>query len=216
MSKMPIATQPKRMTIKQYTAYDLPYSHNALEPYIDAETMKIHHDVLYVKYTDKMNEAYLKNSENSDILQILEDCNSHSFPMALVNNGGGYVNHSMLWHFLKPNEGGKIHLPYGASKGLIERDFESVDAFLNIIEEEVVNLFGSGWVWWMMDAEGNTSIASMKNQDNPYMIKEYPLWGIDVWEHAYFLKYKTNRKEYLNKLLHVTNWGYVNKRIQLA
>jgi Fe-Mn family superoxide dismutase len=203
----------KKMTIRQYSAYDLPYAHNALEPYIDLETMRVHHDVLYLRYVEKLNEALQKNSVDLDILKILE--NYQDFPATFRNNGGGFVNHSMLWQFLKPNQGGKIHQPTGASKSLIERDFQSFGDFIEVIEDEVINLFGSGWVWWMMDEEGYTNIASMANQDNPYMIQQYPLWGIDVWEHAYFLKFKANRKEYLNKLLHVTNWNYVNTRIQL-
>jgi Fe-Mn family superoxide dismutase len=196
----------------EYQKYPLPFDYSSLEPYIDSETMKVHYDNLYTAYTQKLNQAYDKYGVKKSIVDILK--NHESYPKEFRQQGGGYLNHSMLWNFLTAHS--KSTEPSNDCLRLMKRDFLSVGNFKRILVEQGLEVFGSGWVWWCMDRDGSTSICTMANQDNPYMINQYPLFGIDIWEHAYFLKYKSSRKDYLENIWNVTNWKYVNERIASA
>lgn len=197
-----------------YLPVKLPYAYGDLEPYIDSETMNVHYNKHYLGYLDKLND--LLSSEVSIKLPIealIE--NIDNFSTDIRNNAGGYYNHSLFWLMLKPAEGDSYNIPTGIVKDLIERDFGTTLFFRDIIEKTAKQRFGSGWVWWIIMPDGSTRIVETPYQDNPKMY--YPceiLLGIDVWEHAYYLKYKSDRLKYVDNIFNVINWDYVEKIIR--
>jgi superoxide dismutase, Fe-Mn family len=191
---------------------NLPYDFNALEPHIDAKTMEIHHGKHHNAYVTKLNEAV----EGSDLEgKSLEELmkNISSAPTAVRNNGGGHYNHSMFWQIMSPNGGGQ---PSGEVASAIDEKFGSFDVFKEEFEKAAATRFGSGWAWLIVDGSGNLKVTSTPNQDNPVMDvaddKGTPILGLDVWEHAYYLKYQNKRPEYISEFWNVINWDEVNRR----
>lgn len=192
----------------------LPYSYNALEPHIDSLTMEIHHTKHHGAYTNNLNKA-IEGTEldKMPIDEILKNVSKHS--PAVRNNGGGYYNHNLFWSIMSPNGGGK---PSGELAKAIDKQFGSFEAFKEKFSSAAATRFGSGWAW-LIDKQGELVVFSTPNQDNPIMdlaeIKGYPLLALDVWEHAYYLKYQNRRPDYINSFWHVVNWAEVERRFNL-
>jgi len=195
---------------------NLPYAYDALEPYIDKETMELHHDKHHAGYTNKLNAAIEGTElENKSIEELLQ--NVSKYPVAVRNHGGGYYNHNIYWKIMSPNGGGE---PTGELKEAIERDFGSFGDFKDEFKKAATGQFGSGWAWLIIAEDGKLSICSTPNQDNPLM--DLPgcckakniLMGIDVWEHAYYLKYQNKRADYIDAFWNVVNWDEVSKRFK--
>ncbi|HHF5082960.1 superoxide dismutase [Mn] [Haemophilus influenzae] len=203
-----------------YTLPELGYAYNALEPHFDAQTMEIHHSKHHQAYVNNANAA-LEGLPT----ELVEMCPGHlisnldKIPAekrgALRNNAGGHTNHSLFWKSLK-----KGTTLQGALKDAIERDFGSVDAFKAEFEKAAATRFGSGWAWLVLTAEGKLAVVSTANQDNPLMGKEvagcegFPLLGLDVWEHAYYLKFQNRRPDYIKEFWNVVNWDFVAERFE--
>lgn len=191
-----------------YKLPDLKYDYNALEPYIDAKTMEIHHSKHHAAYTDKFNAA-IKDTEleNKSLEDIFSEISKYS--AAVRNNGGGYYNHNLFWDFLSPNGGGT---PGGELLDAINGSFGSFDKFKELFSSEAANRFGSGWAW-LVKSDNKLVVTSTPNQDNPLMdvsdIKGTPILGLDVWEHAYYLKYQNKRPEYINAFWNLIDWNKV-------
>jgi superoxide dismutase, Fe-Mn family len=195
-----------------FTLPPLPYSHDALEPHIDTTTMQIHHGKHHQAYVDNLNKAIAGTpNENKSIEQLVAAAGSIS--PAVRNNGGGHWNHTFFWESLAPNAGGS---PTGALADAINKTFGSFDGLKEKMNNAGMTRFGSGWAWLIKDASGALSVVSSPNQDNPLMdiaeAKGTPILGVDVWEHAYYLKYQNRRAEYLNAFWNVVNWGKVSER----
>ncbi len=194
----------------------LPYAYNALEPYIDALTMEIHHSKHHAAYTNNLNAA-VKGTENEN--KTIEDLflNVSKLPAAIRNNGGGFYNHDLFWKFMKPNGGGQ---PTGDLLEAINKYFGSFDKFKETFSGSATTRFGSGWAWLVVNNKKELIIGSTANQDNPLMdvsdIKGNPILGIDVWEHAYYLKYQNKRPDYIAAFWNVLNWDEITKRFKLA
>lgn len=187
----------------------LPYAHNALEPHIDAQTMEIHHGKHHAGYTSKLNAAIEGSAlESMSIEAILAGVSAHGG--AVRNNGGGYYNHSLFWSIMGPNAGGN---PSGELGAAIDATFGSFENFKNEFANAAANQFGSGWAWLLVNAEGKLQVSSTPNQDNPLMdlteVKGKPIMGLDVWEHAYYLKYQNRRPDYIEAFFSVVNWDAV-------
>ena len=196
-----------------YKPVKLSYDYSALEPFIDVETMKVHYDTLYMNYIKNLNDEMQKNTYRSvPIKKLIATIDNYSDYMR--NNAGGYYNHSLFWKMLKPNKTNNSNLPSGMSKKLIDRDFGSYNVFKKMIEAKAKKRFGSGWVWWIIMPNGYTRIIETPYQDNPQMYFNCEiLLGVDVWEHAYFLKYQADRKGYVNNIFNVVNWNYANESL---
>ena len=198
-----------------YSVPDLPYAYDALEPHIDEATMKVHHDKHHQAYVDKANAA-LEGTDFADksIEEILK--NLDALPAdkqkAVRNNGGGHYNHSLFWETLSPDGGGA---PDGELGEAITAAFGSFDAFKEQFEAAGVARFGSGWAWLVVDG-GTLKITSTANQDSPILEGQTPLLGVDVWEHAYYLKYQNKRPDYLDAFWNVVNWDEVARRYEAA
>lgn len=195
---------------------DLPYAHDALEPHIDAQTMKIHHGKHHAGYTNKLNDAIKGTAlENQSIVEILGSVSRHSD--GVRNNGGGYYNHSLFWEVMSPDGGGK---PQGDLGGAIDKAFGSFDSFKKEFATAAATRFGSGWAWLVVDGSGNLKVTSTPNQDNPLMDiaeeKGTPILGLDVWEHAYYLNYQNRRPDYIDAFFNVINWKEVAKNYEAA
>jgi len=187
----------------------LPYAYDALEPYIDAQTMTIHHDKHHAAYVSNLNAALEKHPELSgkSLDQLLGDLNAvpEDIRTAVRNNGGGAWNHTMFWNIMAPKAGG---LPTGDLAKAIDSTFKSFDGFKAEFEKAATTRFGSGWAWLVK--KGNTlSVISTANQDNPISDGFTPVMGVDVWEHAYYLKYQNRRAEYVTNWWNVVNWDAV-------
>lgn len=192
----------------------LPYAYNALEKSIDAQTMEIHYDRHHRAYYNN----FLKAIEGTDLeyLTMTELFSKAStLPIAVRNNGGGYFNHEFFWNCMSPDGGG---LPKGAIAEAINRDFGSFDSFKAVFEKAATTRFGSGWAWLSVDANGKLVVSSTANQDNPLMDfteqKGMPLLALDVWEHAYYLRYQNKRASYITAFWDVVNWKEVNNRFE--
>ena len=191
-----------------YSVPDLPYDYNALEPHIDEATMRVHHDKHHQAYVDNANKA-LDGTEWADkpVEEVLK--NLSSLPAdkqgPVRNNAGGHYNHSLFWQFLSPNGGGS---PDGALADAINAKFGSFDDFKAQFKAAGVGRFGSGWAWLVHDGSG-IAIVSTANQDSPISDGQTPLLGVDVWEHAYYLKYQNRRPDYLDAVWNVVNWPKV-------
>jgi Fe-Mn family superoxide dismutase len=197
--------------------FELPplgYAFDALAPFIDAETMELHHDKHHQAYVDKLNDA-LKDQEDLQNLTIEEllakvDSLPDAIKSAVRNNGGGHANHSMFWTIMKKNEDGK---PSGALSDAIDRDFGSFEDFKTKFNDAGVKQFGSGWVFLIFN-NGKLEIKSMPNQDTPLMQNVTPILGNDVWEHAYYVTYRNRRPEYLKAWWNVVDWDKVGERFE--
>jgi Fe-Mn family superoxide dismutase len=190
----------------------LPYEYGALEPHIDTETMKIHHDKHHAAYVNNLNAALegypaLQGKSIEDLLRNINDI-PEAIRTAVRNNGGGHANHTMFWEIMGPN-GGE---PTGALAQAINKTFGDFNSFKEKINDAGVKRFGSGWSWLIMDRSGNLQVLSSANQDSPYMDGQTPILGVDVWEHAYYLKYQNRRPDYLKAWWNVVNWEAVAKR----
>ena len=190
----------------------LPYAYNALEPHIDEQTMRIHHDKHHGAYVTNLNAAIDKHPElaGKSIDDLLRAINSvpEDIRTAVRNNGGGHANHAMFWEIMGPGGGGD---PKGALGDAIQSTFGSFDAFKDQVNKAAIGRFGSGWAW-LVNAGGKLSIESTANQDNPMMEGKKPILGIDVWEHAYYLKYQNRRADYCGAWWNVVNWQAVAAR----
>lgn len=194
-----------------YTLQPLPYSYDALEPWIDAKTMEIHHDKHHQTYCDKLNEAINKHSElfEKEPEALLKDLNivPEDIRGAVKNHGGGFVNHNLFWKIL----GNGSKTPTENFLQIINRDFGSFELFKETFSKSALGQFGSGWVWLVKDALGKLSIMNLSNQDSPLSIGLSPVLCIDVWEHAYYLKYQNRRAEYIENWWNVINWNIVEE-----
>ena len=192
----------------------LPYDAAALEPHIDAQTMQIHHGKHHAAYVNNLNAALEKHPDlqGKSAEDLIKDLSA--IPEAIRgpvrNNGGGHVNHTMFWEIMGPGKGGE---PSGKIADLINGTFGGFDAFKEQMNKGGVGRFGSGWVW-LVDVGGKLAIESTANQDNPMMDGKRPVFGIDVWEHAYYLKYQNRRPDYLGAWWNVVNWAEVNRRLK--
>ena len=188
----------------------LPYGYDALEPYIDAQTMQIHHDKHHQAYTDKLNAALEKypDLQAKPIEKLLKDLDSvpEEIRLAVRNHGGGYYNHSLFWKMMKKGGGGEAA---GELKTKLDQDFGSFEEFKKQFSEVAATVFGSGWAWLVKDPAGKLAIVKTPNQDSPISQGQFPLLGIDVWEHAYYLKYQNRRPEYIENWWNVVNWEQV-------
>ncbi|MDC1336423.1 superoxide dismutase [Flavobacteriaceae bacterium] len=195
-------------------SFELPslnYSSDSLEPHIDAKTMEIHHGKHHAGYTNNLNNAIkgtdLENSSIEDILTGLDLSNS-----AVRNNGGGYFNHTLFWNIMSPNGGGE---PSGELASVIKSSFGSFEEFKALFSKAAGTRFGSGWAWLCVHKGGKLEVCSTANQDNPLMngigCGGYPILGLDVWEHAYYLNYQNRRPDYVSGFFNVINWEAVSK-----
>lgn len=196
-----------------FTLPALPYASDALEPHFDKQTMEIHHGKHHQAYVDNLNKAIAgTENENKSLEELVAKAGAIS--PAVRNNGGGHWNHSFFWESLAPNAGGA---PSGALADAINSAFGSFDAFKEKFNAAGVSRFGSGWAW-LIQKDGKLEVSSTPNQDNPLMdvaeAKGTPILGVDVWEHAYYLKYQNRRAEYLAAFWNVVNWDAVSKRFK--
>ena len=191
----------------------LPYAYNALEPFIDEQTMKLHHDKHHLAYVNSLNAAIAKypQFQNATIEDLFQDLSKvpDDIRSIVKNQGGGHVNHSMFWEIMAPKAGGK---PTGEIAKAIVREFGSFSDFQKQFNEAGLKRFGSGWSWLIRAKDGKLKIISTANQDSPLLDGNYPILGNDVWEHAYYLKYQNRRADYLNAWWNVVNWDEVNRR----
>jgi Fe-Mn family superoxide dismutase len=201
-----------------FKPFKLTYNFSDLEPFIDSETMRIHYLKHYLTYTNNLNKLLRENGMQSEqILPIIK--NATNLPKGIRNNAGGYYNHTLFWQMLKPIYGindyfSRKNRPYGVSRKIIDRDFGSYENFHQKIKSAAKSRFGSGWVWWIMNPNGKTEIVQTPYQDNPKMYKDCKiLLGIDVWEHAYYLKHNADRMKYIDDVMKVINWDYSDKKI---
>jgi superoxide dismutase, Fe-Mn family len=191
----------------------LPYAADALEPFIDAQTMTLHHDKHHKAYVDNLNKALAGSPKLMELSveQLVSDIDTvpSGLRPAVRNQGGGHANHSLWWPSLKKNAGAR---PSGELAKAIDEKFNSFDAFQGQLTKAAVGVFGSGWAWLLLNKNGAIEIATTPNQDSPLMTGKYPIFGIDVWEHAYYLKYQNRRADYVKAFWSVVNWDFVNER----
>jgi len=191
----------------------LPYAYDALEPYIDAQTMNIHHTKHHQAYITNLNAAIEKHPEleGKSLEELLSDLNAvpEDIRVAVRNHGGGTWNHNMFWEIMGPKMGGA---PSGAVNRALESAFGSFDAFKSEFDKSATTRFGSGWAWLVKKGDG-LAVVSTANQDNPLSEGMTPVMGIDVWEHAYYLKYQNRRPEYISNWWNVVNWEAVAERL---
>lgn len=189
----------------------LPYEYSALEPYVDAQTMEIHHSKHHQAYVNNLNAALEKHPElqEKDIKDLVANLNEvpEDIRGAVRNNGGGHLNHSMFWKMMKKAEG---QAPTGELLDAINEKFGSVDEFKSVFSKAAATRFGSGWAWLVVK-DGKLDVVSTANQDNPMTDGLTPILGLDVWEHAYYLKYQNRRPEYIENWFNVVNWDEVAK-----
>ena len=197
-----------------HTLPALPYPTDALEPHIDKATMEIHHGKHHNAYVTNLNAAIEKAPElaSKSLEDLVKGINSvpEAVRTAVRNNGGSHLNHSMFWQIMAPKAGGA---PTGAIADAINSSFGSFDKLKELFKAAAVGRFGSGWAW-VIDAGGKLVVESTPNQDNPMMDGKKPVFGIDVWEHAYYLKYQNRRPDYIDAWWNVVNWAEINKRLR--
>jgi len=207
------------LSFGQFKLSPLPFKYNALEPYIDSTTMYIHYNFHHTAYVNKLNKALEKHPEfyKKDILELIQKLNElpADIQTAVRNNGGGFYNHTFFWTMLAP--AGTADMSIKLEKVLID-NFGSIDTFKAEFEKAALNRFGSGWVWLIKENSGKLRIISTPNQDNPLMsiatVKGKPVLALDVWEHAYYLKYQNKRAAYAKAFWNVVNWPEVEKLIE--
>ncbi len=195
-----------------YQLPDLVYSYDALEPYLDAQTMEIHHSKHHAGYTQKTNAALEGYPElhSKSIEEVLSDLDAipEEIRTAVRNNGGGYANHNLYWRIMGPGGGGEPDGPLGRA---IERAFGDFSFFQDEFSSAAATQFGSGWAWLIADAEGGLKVLKTSNQDTPLSIGYYPMLTLDVWEHAYYLKYQNRRPDFIAAWWNVINWAEVSR-----
>jgi Fe-Mn family superoxide dismutase len=195
-----------------FTLPPLPYPTDALEPYIDAKTMQIHHDGHHKAYVDNLNKAIAGHAdlESKSVENLLREINKvpENIRTAVRNNGGGHANHTMFWEIMGKGQGGEPSGPLGDD---IKKTFNDFASFKTKLKEAGMGRFGSGW-GWLVYGNGKLQIISTANQDSPYMDGLYPVMGVDVWEHAYYLKYQNKRADYIDAWWNVVNWPAIAKR----
>lgn len=206
-----------------FTLPDLPYAYDALEPYIDAETMEIHHTKHHQSYVDKLNKAMEThpNLQNKSVEELLADFNyvPEDIKGAVRNHGGGHANHSLFWQILSPDGGGD---PTGSLASAIDDQVGSLKKFQEAFSAAATSHFGSGWVWLVVSGtetrkakdEKKLLMLALPNQDSPIMGGHTPLIGLDIWEHAYYLKYQNRKAEYVEAFWNLVNWDAAEKRFQ--
>jgi len=195
---------------------ELPYSYDALEPHIDAKTMEVHHSKHHAAYTSKLNEAIdgtpNANKSIEEIMGMVDQLGA-----AVRNNGGGFYNHSLFWKVMSPNGGGN---PSGKLAEAIDSDLGGMEKFKEEFSKAGTTQFGSGWAWLLVGSDGKLKVSGTPNQDNPLMpvasVKGTPILGLDVWEHAYYLKYQNKRPDYIAAFWNVVNWDEVSKNYEKA
>ncbi len=195
-----------------YKLPELNYAYDALEPQIDAKTMEIHHTKHHQTYITNLNAALEKHPEiaDEDLVKLISNINEvpEDIRVAVRNNGGGHLNHSMFWNIMSPEKG---QTPEGSLKEAIDRDFGSVDAFKEKFDAAAKTRFGSGWAWLVVNSDKKLEVISTANQDNPMMDGYTPILGLDVWEHAYYLNYQNRRPDYIKEWFEVVNWKQVQE-----
>jgi len=195
---------------------DLPYAYDALEPSIDEATMRVHHDKHHVTYTTKLNEALegspLASRPVEDLVRQLETIPAE-IRTAVRNHGGGHVNHNLFWTVMSPQGGGR---PEGELASAIDGAFGSFDSFAEKFTAAAVGQFGSGWAWLVATPGGKVEVMATANQDSPLSVGKTPLLGLDVWEHAYYLKYQNRRPEYIKAFFNVINWQQVAANLKAS
>jgi len=208
-------TSESYSSLQEFEQPELGYAYDALEPYIDAQTMELHYSRHHAGYTRKFNAALKEAGISGRPLQDLFG-NISKYSEAIRNNGGGYFNHNLYWKVMSPNGGGQ---PGGKLKQRIEKYFGSFDDFKKKFSSAAGTVFGSGWAWLILKND-QLKIIQTPNQDNPLMDvaheKGFPLMCIDVWEHAYYLNYQNRRGEYIDAFWNVIDWNYVNQRLEMA
>lgn len=203
-----------------YSLPKLPYAYDAIEPYIDKQTMEIHHTKHHQTYVNNLNKALENQSfKNAPLIELFKKVST--LDKAIRNNGGGHYNHTLFWQMLRSNKDNKENLPSQKFIEVLNKHFRSFENFKKEFSEKSLKLFGSGWCWLIKDNQKNLKIVTTANQDNPLMDvvdekeRGLPLLGIDVWEHAYYLKYQNKRSEYIENFWKVINWDFVEKRASL-
>ncbi|KLJ53279.1 superoxide dismutase SodA [Streptococcus agalactiae] len=194
---------------------DLPYAHDALEPHIDAETMTLHHDKHHATYVANANAALEKHPEiGEDLEALLADVSQipEDIRQAVINNGGGHLNHALFWELMSPEE---TQISQELSED-INATFGSFEDFKAAFTAAATGRFGSGWAWLVVNAEGKLEVLSTANQDTPIMEGKKPILGLDVWEHAYYLNYRNVRPNYIKAFFEIINWNKVNELYQAA
>jgi Fe-Mn family superoxide dismutase len=203
--------------VAEYTLPPLPYDFGALEPYIDALTMEIHHDKHHAAYVNNLNAALKDHPDHQGktIEALIADLNAlpESIRTAVRNNGGGHANHSLFWQIMKPGGGGE---PTGPLAEAIKNELGGFAAFKDAFTKAGVTRFGSGWAWLIVGQDGKLAITSTPNQDSPIMEGLTPILGLDVWEHAYYLKYQNRRPDYIAAWWNTVNWDEVARRYAAA
>lgn len=199
-----------------YTQEKLPYAYDALEPSFDAQTMEIHYTKHHAGYTSKLNAALEGTDNDGKPIEELM-ANADKLGPAVRNNGGGFYNHGLFWTILSPNGGGQ---PNGAVADAINSDLGGFEAFKESFNNAAATQFGSGWAWLLVDENGKLKVSHTPNQDNPLMpfaeVKGTPILGLDVWEHAYYLKYQNKRPDYISAFWNIINWDQVNANYAAA
>ena len=197
-----------------FTLPPLPYAVDSLEPYIDSQTMQIHHDRHHAAYVNNLNAAVAKEPSlaKKSLDELLKNLSAvpESVRTAVRNNGGGDANHSLFWLTLKKNNGSG---PKGAVAKSIDKSFGSYKGFQDQFTKAALGVFGSGWAWVVLGNDGKLTISPLPNQDTPLLTNQQPLFGLDVWEHAYYLKYQNKRADYISAFYNVINWDFVADRL---
>lgn len=199
-----------------HTLPELPYAYDALEPNIDAMTMEIHHSRHHQTYVNNLNAALEGTGlEDVPVEQLVTDLDRvpEAKRQAVINNGGGHANHSMFWQMMSPNGGGQ---PQGDVAKAIDAELDGLDAFKEAFKKAALGRFGSGWAWLSVTPEKKLVVENTLNQDSPLMHGNTPLLGLDVWEHAYYLKFQNKRPDYVEAFFNVINWADVERRYQAA
>jgi len=200
----------------QFTVPDLPYDYDALEPFIDVETMKIHHDKHHNGYVTNLNKA-VDGTEFASwpVETIIKDLAKlpESIRTTVRNNGGGHYNHSLFWTMMAPKVGGK---PTGSLGGALDRDLGGFDGFKTEFSKSALGRFGSGWAWLVLTSGKKLTIMSTANQDNPLTDGLKPILGVDVWEHAYYLRYQNRRADYIEAFYNLIDWKAAGRRFEAA
>ncbi len=216
-SSIPVAYPDRALSASPAQLPKLPYDYNALEKAIDAETMKLHHDRHHATYVDNLNDALKKypDLQKRSVESLLRNMEGlpEDIRTTVRNNGGGHLNHTIFWQIMAPNGGGQ---PTGEIATEINKTFGSFEGFRKQFNEAGSDRFGSGWVWLVRNPQDQLQITNTPNQDSPIMEGLYPIMGNDVWEHAYYLRYRNSRADYLNNWWNVVNWTEVNRRAQAS
>ncbi|MCH7641344.1 superoxide dismutase [Patescibacteria group bacterium] len=201
-----------------YKLPDLPYKYDALEPYIDELTIRIHHDKHHQGYVDNLNRALSGHKELLDkpVEKLLAEIDRvpEDIKLTVINNGGGHSNHSLFWEIMLPAQ--RASSPEGVLKEALNKHFGSFNKFREALNEKAMTVFGSGWAFLIVTSDGSLSVKRHSFQNSPYMHGNVPILGLDVWEHAYYLKYQNRRADYVDAWWHVVNWDQVGQNFKKA